>query len=125
MEFDDALAAVTTYLDANTNGNNWSNTLVILSADHDHLLLGPDSDTVPFQDLKNNGMRRVPGYKWQSNSHSNQLVPLYARGPNANLFTACATRNDSYIDAQGHKYGRGAYLDQTEIFRVLTGEGCR
>jgi alkaline phosphatase len=124
-EFDAAVAAVSAYLDANTNGNNWSNTLVIVSADHDHLLLGPDSDTIPFQDLKDNGAGKVPGYKWQHTSHSNRLVPIFARGPNANLITGCAKRNDAYTDAQGRRFGRGAYMDQTEIFSVMTGAGCR
>jgi alkaline phosphatase len=125
IEFDDTVAAVSSYLDANTNGNNWSNTLVLVTADHDHLLLGPDSDTVPFQDLKDNGAGKAPGYKWQNNSHSNRLVPLFARGPNANLLAACARRNDNYTDAQGRHFGFGAYLDQTEIFAVMTGAGCR
>jgi alkaline phosphatase len=125
IEFDDTVAAIAAYLDANTNGNNWSNTLVIVSADHDHLLLGPDSETVPFQDLKDNGKGKVPGYKWQNNSHSNRLVPIFGRGPNANLIAGCATRTDAYTDKQGRRFGRGAYMDQTEIFSVLTGAGCR
>jgi len=124
IEFDDAVAAVSAYLDANTAGNNWSNTLVIVTADHDHLLLGPDSDTVPFQDLKNNGAGHMPGYKWQNNSHSNQLVPLFARGAGANLIAGCAKRTDAYTDAQGRRFGRGTYMDDTEIFAVMTGEGC-
>jgi alkaline phosphatase len=124
IEFDDTVAAVSAYLDANTNGNNWSNTLVIVTADHDHLLLGPDSDTVPFQELKDNGPGKMPGYKWQNNSHSNRLVPLYARGPGAAMITACAKRRDAYTDAQGRKFGRGTYLDETEIYAVMTGAGC-
>jgi alkaline phosphatase len=124
MEYDDAVAAVSAYLDANTRGNNWSNTLVIVTADHDHLLLGPDSDTVPYQELIDKGAGHVPGYKWQNNSHSNQLVPIYARGPGANGITACAKRRDAYTDPQGRKFGRGAYLDETEIFAVMTGAGC-
>jgi alkaline phosphatase len=79
IEFDDAVAAVSAYLDANTSGNNWANTLVIVTADHDHLLLGPDSDTIPYQDLVNNGTGHVRGHKWQNDSHSNQLVPRCGR----------------------------------------------
>ena len=124
IEFDEAVAAVSAYLDANTGGNNWSNTLVIVTADHDHLLLGPDSDTVPFQDLVDNGAGKLPGHKWQYNSHSNRLVPLYARGPGANMFVACATGQDAYTDAQGRKFGRGAYLDQTQIFNILASGHC-
>lgn len=124
MEFDEAVEAVSAYLDANTAGNNWSNTLVIVTGDHDHLLLGPQSDTVPYQELTDRGAGRVPGYKWQHTGHSNQLVPLYARGPGANLFLTCANQRDSFTDGKKRKFGRGAYLDQTEIFAVLTGAGC-
>jgi alkaline phosphatase len=123
IEFDDAVAAVSAYLDANASGNNWSNTLVIVTADHDHMLFGPDSDTVPFQPLQDNGAGRVPGYRWQHNAHSNQLVPLFARGPGANLIPTCADQRDSYKDSQGRTFGRGAYLDQTEIFSIMSAGG--
>jgi alkaline phosphatase len=123
IEFDEAVDAVTAYLDANTAGNNWSNTLVIVTADHDHLLLGPESDTIPYQDLADRGAGQVPGYKWQHNGHSNQLVPLYARGPGANMFPACANQRDAFTDKDGRSFGRGAYLDQTEIFAVMSGNG--
>ena len=123
MEFDEAVEAVSAYLDANTAGNNWSNTLVIVTGDHDHLLLGPDSDTVPYQDLTDRGAGQVPGYKWQHTGHSNQLVPLYARGLGANLFLTCANQRDAFTDGNGRTFGRGAYLDQTEIFAVMTANG--
>ena len=124
MEFDEAVEAVSAYLDANTAGNNWSNTLVIVTGDHDHLLLGPDSDTVPYQSLVDHGAGYVPGHKWQYNGHSNQLVPLYARGPGANVFPSCANQLDAYTDGQGRTFGRGAYLDQTEIFAVMSAGRC-
>lgn len=124
IEFDEAVEAVSAYLDANTNGNNWSNTLVIVTGDHDHLLLGPDSDTVPFQNLVDKGVGRLPGYKWQHTGHSNQLVPLYARGSGADRFLTCAKGRDSFTDREGRSFGRGSYLDQTDIFTVMSGSGC-
>jgi alkaline phosphatase len=124
MEFDEAVEAVSAYLDANTAGNNWSNTLVIVTGDHDHLLLGPESDTVAYQPLADRGAGQVPGYKWQHTGHSNQLVPLYARGPGANMFLACANQRDTFTDRSGRTFGRGAYLDQTEIFAVVSGGRC-
>jgi alkaline phosphatase len=123
MEFDEAIEAVSAYLDANTAGNNWSNTLLIVTGDHDHLLMGPESDAVPYQDLSDRGAGRVPEYKWQHNGHSNQLVPLYARGLGANLFLICANQRDVFMDRNGRSFGRGAYLDQTEIFAVMTANG--
>jgi alkaline phosphatase len=124
IEFDEAVAAVSAYLDANTAGNNWTNTLVIVTADHDHLLLGPDSDTVPFQDLVDKGVKNVPGYRWQSEGHSNMLVPLFARGPRADMFASCASRQDSYTDAKGRKFGRGPYIDQTQMFAIMDKDRC-
>jgi alkaline phosphatase len=124
MEFDEAVEAVSAYLDANTAGNNWSNTLVIVTGDHDHLLLGPASDTIPYQPLVDHGAGHVPGYKWQHTGHSNQLVPLYARGPGAAMVRACANQQDTYTDRNGRSFGRGAYLDQTEIFTVMSGGRC-
>lgn len=123
MEFDEAVEAVSAYLDANTAGNNWSNTLVIVTGDHDHLLLGPQSDTIAYQDLSDRGVGQVPGYKWQHNGHSNQLVPLYARGPGANMFLICANQRDVFTGSDGREFGRGAYLDQTEIFAVMSADG--
>ena len=52
MEFDEAVEAVSAYLDANTAGNNWSNTLVIVTGDHDHLLLGPSPTPSPINRLR-------------------------------------------------------------------------
>jgi alkaline phosphatase len=123
IEFDQAVEAVARYLDANTSGNNWSNTLVIVTGDHDHLLFGPDSDTIPFQDLSDRGAGRVPGYKWQHTTHSNQLVPLYARGPGAEMFVVCADQRDAFTDNEGRTFGHGMYLDQTEIFAVMSANG--
>jgi alkaline phosphatase len=124
MEFDEAVEAVSTYLDANTAGNNWSNTLVIVTGDHDHLLLGPESDMIPYQPLVDRGAGHVPGHKWQHTGHSNQLVPLYARGPGANTVLACANQRDAFNDRSGRTFGRGAYLDQTEVFAVISGRRC-
>ena len=41
MEFDKTVQYVVDYLDAGTNGNTWENTLVVVTADHDHMLSAP------------------------------------------------------------------------------------
>jgi hypothetical protein len=79
---------------------------------------------VAYQDLSFKGSRELPGYKWQFISYSNQLVPLYARGPGAALFRSCSTKQDSYSDAAGHNFGCGAYLDQTDIFAIMSAGRC-
>ena len=119
-EFNDAVALVSAYLDAGTNGNDWSNTLVVVTADHDHLLFGPDGDTVPFQPLVDNGAGNMPGYRWFGNGHSNQLVPLFVRGAGAERIVEIATDDDKFDDGT-HQFGRGKYLHQSELGQFLTG----
>ena len=80
--FDDAVREVDRFLSVpRERGATWANTLVIVTADHDHLLLGPDSGTVAFQELAGNGAGKMAGYRWHSDGHSNRLVPLFVRGP--------------------------------------------
>jgi len=60
--------------------------------------------------LQDNGAGRLPSYRWLAKSHSNALVPLYARGVGAERFSSLAGSEDPF-------YGR--YVDQTDVFRVL------
>lgn len=121
IEFDETIADVVALVSSGVNGINWSNTLLIVTADHDHLLLGPDSDTIPYQPLADKGAGQVPGYRWQSEGHSNQLVPLYARGAGAEIVKSCAKQTDAVTDASGRRFGRGAYMDQTQILQLMLG----
>ncbi len=103
IDFNDAVESVIQYLDAGTAGNDWSNTLLIVTADHDHVLYGPDSDTIAFEDLKDQGAGNLPEYKWQHSSHGNQLVPGWLRGANAKAILSKGVGSD-----QVH----GVYSDQ-------------
>lgn len=119
--FDEAIRAVVTTLDANAADDhkpNWSNTLVIVTADHDHVLLGEASTRVPFAPLESRGVGELPGHHWHSNGHSNRLVPLFARGAGAEQLLACADEQDE-AELNGAKVGRGAYMQQREIGATL------
>ena len=105
IEFDDTIAFIDNYL----NGN----------ADHDHLLFGPDSNTNPFSEPTNNGAGAMPGALFQTSGHSNQLVPIFAKGAGSELLALYADQLDSFTDSQGRTFGRGAYLDQAELFSVF------
>ena len=116
------------YVDAMLTGNagddtkaNYANTLVIVTADHDHQLYGPDGDTIPFQDLIDNGAGNLPGAAFQTGNHSNRLVPLFARGAGSDLIAQYADQFDTYTDAQGRTFGFGNYLDQSELFQIFNG----
>ena len=118
-EFHDAIETVCAVLDTGERGCDWSDTLVIVTADHDHMLFGPESDTVPFQPLADYGAGSVPGHRWHADSHSNQPVPLFVRGPGSERFAGIATAPDEASpDAAAHMRRR-PYFHQIEIGRAL------
>jgi alkaline phosphatase len=109
-DFNNTVQAVIDYLDNNTNGNNWENTLLIVTSDHDHNLYGPNSDIFAFEDVSNEGFNENPGHIWHDDNHGNQLVPAWIRGFNANL-------SASMID--GYDPVRGWYIDQVDLGNVM------
>jgi alkaline phosphatase len=109
-DFNNAVQAVIDYLDENTNGNNWRNTLLIVTSDHDHNLYGPDSDITAFQDVSDEGVGENPGHIWHDDNHGNQLVPAWVRGPNAGLFRKLVDGKDPV---------HGNYIDQVDLGYVM------
>jgi alkaline phosphatase len=109
-DFNNTAAWIIDYLDNNTNGNNWDNTLLIVTSDHDHNLYGPDSDVIAFQNVSNEGYGNNPGHIWHDNNHGNQLVPAWFRGVNAILD---AKMIDGYDPVHGY------YIDQVDLGKVM------
>ena len=140
IDFNEAVQTVIDWVDDPNNDSDWSNTLVIITADHEtgYLTASPGI----FQDqplgevsdatldlekiLTNSGGRRAsweesdgdnvidPGefvyWAWNSGGHTNTLIPLYARGAGAELFANYSIYYDSV---------RGPYLDNTDVFKVM------
>lgn len=121
LSFEAAVRAVVDWVDRPDSPADWSNTLLIATADHDHLLFGPDADRVPFQPPQPNpaGPGHLPAHRWFSNNHSNQLVPIFARGAGARALIGQARKVDRWCDAQQRCFGRGRYLDNTDLGRFL------
>lgn len=118
--FDDTVRAVVAWVDSPESAATWDDTLLIVTADHDHLLFGPDTSE-PFQRVTNKGAGNLPGFSWASNSHSNQLVPFFARGAGAGDLIKAADQIDAHTDKQGREFGYGRYLTQTEMGAYLVG----
>ena len=119
QESDDTVQAVIDWVNRKDTSANWDNTLLVITADHDHLLYGPQGDTVPFQPLEDRGAGQVPGNKWFGPNHGTGVVPLYLYGKGADVVAAAATRNDTYTDEEGRTFGYGRYMDQTELGEIL------
>ncbi len=116
---EDTVKAIIDFVNSKRSAATWNNTLLIVTADHDHLFYGPDGATVAFEPLQDKGAGKIPGNRWFGPNHGTGLVPLFAYGKGADKITSLGTKVDTYTDAQGHKYGHGVYVDQTTLGQVL------
>jgi alkaline phosphatase len=125
IEFNDTIKFVLDYINSPDSKATLADTLIIVTADHDHLLFGPEGATIPFQPVQpdRNG-DGVPEYQWFSNNHSNQVVPLYAIGAEANAVGALADKVDAVIGAGGERLAgsQRLFTDQADLGDFLLEE---
>lgn len=112
IDFNLAVNAVVEWVETESD---WSETLLIVTADHECGYLTRESRSeadVPWthEPLRVEGPGRMPGIQWNSGSHTNSLVPIYARGTGTELLARYLTEFDPV---------RGPYLDNTAVGRVL------
>lgn len=133
MDFNRAVEAAVQWVEQKSS---WAETLIIVTADHETGYLTAPTPTITDADtsttlpdkeestpsapkqappdasapLTNNGKGTLPGMQWNSGSHTNSLVPVYAKGDAASLLLDAADQQDPV---------RGAYLDNTEIGETL------
>lgn len=107
-DFVKAIDATVTWVEHNSS---WDDTLLIVTADHETgYLTGPHTDGTTWDPITGAGTTTVPDLSWLLRDHSNQLVPLYAKGAGAAELVAAATQTDLV---------RGSYLDNTAIPKLL------
>ena len=115
IDFNLAVEAACEWVSKNSN---WDETLIIVTADHETgYLTGPGSDSEGAQTISgkwkpiiNNGKNKLPGVEWHSSSHTNSLVPLYAKGSGADLFLERLKGIDPVY---------GNFIDNTDIGQIL------
>lgn len=138
-EYDEAVQAVVDWVEDPSNGSNWNNTLVIVTGDHETGYLTAGPGVFPNQPLGEVSERTISLEKevkgsccraswednnennmidngetvywaWNTSSHTNNLVPLYAKGLDSALFANFAINIDPV---------RGAYVDNTDVHKVM------
>lgn len=111
-----AMDAVIAWVEAH---GGWEQNLVILTTDHGNgLLLGPDSDAVPFEPIINRGKGELPAARWQTGNHVNELVRLYAQGAGSDLLAKYQIGEDPQLTEHYPGWGPG-YIDNTAVFHAI------
>lgn len=100
-DFNNTVNAVCDWVQTNSS---WSETLVIVTGDHETGYLTGTKGI--YDEVVNQGAGVMPVMAWNSGSHTNQLIPFFAKGAGSELFKKLADQQDPV---------RGAYLDNTEL----------
>jgi len=123
IAFEDTVRQVVRWIDSPESKATWEDTLLIITADHDHLLFGPEADRKPFQPVQRAKKKgALPRHQWFAFNHSNQLVPVYAAGAGADAFIALAKMTDPGCRPRKRADDplcNPRYLDQTDMGRFL------
>ena len=146
VDFNLAVDAVIKWVEENSS---WDETLLIVTSDHecggiwgegtwtngeggpvaadrsDDALVSARFD--PTEDIFNEylavqdrGAGNMPGYQFSSRNHTNELVPLWAIGPGAELFAGFTRTDLGAAELWGDTYGwDGHFIDNTTVFHVM------
>lgn len=109
-DFNNAVNTVIKWIEKNSS---WDETLLIVTSDHETgYITGPtNGDNNPYTNpIINKGKDNLPEFKWNHKSHTNSLVPFFAKGKYANVFKIFADEYDMV---------RGYYLTNSEISIAL------
>ncbi len=139
IDFNEAVQTVINWIEDPATDSDWTNTLLIVTGDHEtgYLTAGPgifpnqslatvNNSTLALEKINintgfraswndQNGNNRIDSgeqvnWSWNASDHTNSLIPLYVKGAGAGLFTAYATHYDPV---------RGNYIDETNVFSVM------
>lgn len=116
IDFNAAVRAVLGWVERN---GGFEQNLVIVTTDHGNgIAYGPESDRFAFQPVSNRGKGQLPDVHWHYDTHTNELVPVWAAGPGADQLVAASTREDPHTALVGWGDVR-RYHDNTDLGRLL------
>ncbi len=116
IDFNQSVKVVVDWVNANSS---WNETLVIVLTDHGNgMPMGPNSNTIAFEPIQNNGQGVLPGVRWHYNTHTNENTLMWAMGVGADLFYNEVDGNDpGLVNVLGFNDGR--YINNTDVFTVM------
>jgi len=117
IDFNMAVKAGVDWVNANSN---WNESLVIVLTDHGNAMpMGPNSDLLAFEAIKNNGAGNLPGVKWHYNTHTNENTLFFAHGAGADMFYDQVVGIDpGLVHVLGHNTD-GRYIENTGVYNVM------
>ena len=103
--FNKTVESVVKWIERNSN---WNETLLIVTSDHETgYLTGINGFN---SKITSNGKGNIPNMVWNSDNHTNVLIPLYAKGIGSELFDDYADELDSL---------RGYFIQNSEIGQIM------
>ncbi len=117
MDFNHAVQAAVDWVNTHSH---WGETLIIVLTDHGNgMPMGPDSDSVPFEPIRNHGQGVLPGVRWHHGNHTNENTLLWAHGQGAQqLLQAAQWVDPALVSRLGHNRD-GRTLTNADVARVL------
>lgn len=113
IDFNHSVSAVVDWVEAHSS---WDETLVIVTSDHGNgLLQGLDSAENAYSAITNQGAGALPLVQWNSDTHTRELVPLYAHGAGADYFLGIAEASDG-LSVYGVDEAHQVWIDNTDVF---------
>ncbi len=115
IDFNTAVEAAVDWVETNSS---WDETLIIVTTDHGNgLLQGPDSDKVAYSPVVSQGAGALPLVRWHTDTHTREMVPLYAQGAGADFFREIA-QEEPGLATYNVKAEAQYLIDNTDVFRA-------
>lgn len=116
MDFNASVRSAVQWVETHSS---WDETLMIVLTDHGNgMPMGPNSDTIAFEPIQNNGKGVLPGVRWHYGTHTNENTLFFAKGAGAELFYDHVKGTDPGLrDILGFNDGR--YIDNTDVYYVM------
>lgn len=116
IDFNLAVEAAVQWIESNSS---WEDTLLIVTTDHGNgMLQGPDSDGKLYSPVLNQGAGALPLVRWHSDTHTRELVPVYAKGKGAEYFPGVAKKEPALGKYYQVPEESQQYVDNTDIFQA-------